>query len=164
MGHIFVKYVKKTSFLVQKQFNNIHFPILFRTTLYEGSAIYIFLIALEIFGHFLLSKSLPHDKIQLHLPNKCSSANFQSFCPPRSIVKEVPFLYIQMTWNLYSSFICQNYHPPTNCSSVKSSMWAQVQFIFYGQIGTLQSKCYLDPSYYPQNFWPLFHTQIIATW
>ena len=125
---------------------------MFTTTLYEGSAIYIFLIALGIFGHSFLSKSLPHDKIQLHLPSKSSSANFQSFCPPRSIVKEVPFLYIEMTWNLYSSFICPNYHPPPNCSSVKSSMWAQVQFIFYGQIGTLQSKCYLDPSYYPQTF------------
>ena len=137
---------------------------MFTTTLYEGSAIYIFLIALGIFGHSFLSKSLPHDKIQLHLPSKSSSANFQSFCPPRSIVKEVPFLYLEMKWNLYSSFICPNYHPPPNCSSVKSSMWAQVQFIFYGQIGTLQSNCYIDPSYYPQTFRALFHTQIIATW
>ena len=97
LGHIFVKYVKNLPCIVQKQSKNIHFPILFRKTLCEGSAIYIFLIALKIFGHSFLSKPLPHDKIQLHLPSKSSLANFQSFCPPRSIVKEVPFLYIEMT-------------------------------------------------------------------
>ena len=63
-------------------------------TLWRKCYLYIFLIALGIFGHSFLSKSLPHDKIQLHLPSKSSSANFQSFCPPRSIVKEVPFLYL----------------------------------------------------------------------
>ena len=74
---------------------------MFTATLYEGSAIYIFLIALGIFGHSFLSKSLLHDKIQLHLPSKSSSANFQSFCPPRSIVKEVPF-YISKWHEIYT--------------------------------------------------------------
>ena len=45
-------------------------------------------------GHSLLFKSLPHDNIQLRLTAKSSSANFQSFYPPKSIVKEVSFLYL----------------------------------------------------------------------
>ena len=102
LDHIFIKYVKNLPSLVQKELNNIHFPILFTTALYKGSAIYIFLIALGIFGHSFLSKSLPHYKIQLHLPSKSSSANFQSFCPPRSIVKEVPF-YISKWHEIYTA-------------------------------------------------------------
>jgi hypothetical protein len=65
--------------------------------LFEGSAIYLFLIALTIFGHYLISKLLPHAKIQLHWPSKSSSANFQSFYPEGSFVKEVLARLIQMS-------------------------------------------------------------------
>jgi hypothetical protein len=63
----------------------------------EESAIYLFLIDPKIFGHSLISKLLPHAKIQIHLPSKSSSANFQSFYPERSFVKEVPARIIQMS-------------------------------------------------------------------
>ena len=48
-------------------------------------------------GHSLLSKSLPHDNIQLHLTSKSSSANFQSFCLARTVVKEVLARHILMS-------------------------------------------------------------------
>ena len=54
------------------------------------------------------------------------------------------------------------HHP--NCSSVKSSMWAQVQFIFMAGLAHCKARVNIDPSYYPQTFWALFHTQTIATW
>ena len=73
------------------------FPILSSRALCEGSAIYIFLIALNFFGHSIISKLLPHAKIQFHLPSKSSSANSQSFCPERSFVKEVLARLIQMS-------------------------------------------------------------------
>ena len=118
LGHIFIKYVKILPCLVQNWFNNIHFPILFTTTLYEGSAIYIFLIALGIFGHSFLSKSLPHDKIQLHLPSKSSSANFQSFCSTRTVVKEVLARHILMSWIFATSSIFPNHSSPQNLSPI----------------------------------------------
>ena len=48
-------------------------------------------------GHSLLSKSLPHDNIQLHLPGKSSLTNFQSFCSARTVVKEVLARHILMS-------------------------------------------------------------------
>ena len=55
----------------------------------EGSATYPFLISPKPFGYFLMSKSLPHAKIQLYLPSQSSSAIFQTFCQTEGIVKEV---------------------------------------------------------------------------
>ena len=132
-------------------------------SLWSNYILYCFIIAENLQGHDPAHRISLH-QILAYLIEPFPAIFFPIFCLVESIVKEVPFLYIQMKWNLYSSFICPNYHPPPNYSSIKSSMWAQVQFLFYGQIGTLQSKCYLDPSYYPQTFWALFHTQIIATW
>ena len=142
-----------------------HHPIFVSSnifSLWSNYILYCFIIAANLLGHDPAHRTSLH-QILAHLIY-FPSIFFPIFCSVESIVKEVPFLYIQMAWNLYSAFICPNYHRPPNCSSIKSSMWAQDQFLFYGQIGTLQRKCYLDPSYYPQTFWALFHTQIIATW
>ena len=63
----------------------------------EGSATYPFLIAPKPFGHSLMTKSLPHAKIQLYLPSQSSSVIFQSFCQTKAIVKEVLARVIQMS-------------------------------------------------------------------
>ena len=55
----------------------------------EGSAPYPILFAPKPFGHSLMTKSLPHAKIQLYLPSQPSSTIFQSFCQTHAIVKEV---------------------------------------------------------------------------
>ena len=99
----------------------------------EGSAIYIFLIALKIVRHSFLSKSLPHNKIQLHLPSKSSSANFQSFCPPRSIVKEVRF-FISRNDMKFIQFL----HMPKLSPSSKLQL-SQSIYVSLGSIYTLWS-------------------------
>ena len=79
---------------------------------------FIFLIGLKNFGHSFLSRSLPHDKIQLHLPSKSSSANFQSFCPPRTFVREVLAMHILMSWIVDTYSICLCNLPTPNFNSV----------------------------------------------
>ena len=116
------------------------FPILSSRALCEGSAIYIFLIALKIFGHSFLPKSLPHDKIQLHFPSKSYSANFQSFCPERSFVKEVLARLIQMSWNFGRPFIWSNNCFPPNFISIQQSMWAHLQILVSGHNFSLWSN------------------------
>jgi len=69
-------------------------------------------------GHSLLSKSLPHDNIQLHLPSKSSSANFQSFCSTRTVVKEVLARHILMSWIFATSSIFPNHSSPQNLSPI----------------------------------------------
>ena len=63
----------------------------------EGSATYPFLIAPKPFGHSLMSKSLPHAKIQLYLPSQSSSAIFQTLCQTEGIVKELLARSFQMS-------------------------------------------------------------------
>ena len=63
----------------------------------EGSATYPFLIAPKPFWHVLMSKSLPHAKIQLYLPSQASSVIFQSSCLREAFVKEVLARVIQMS-------------------------------------------------------------------
>ncbi len=65
--------------------------------------------------------------IQLHLPGKSSSANFQSFCSPLTVVKEVLTRHILMSWIFATSSVCPNNHPPPNASSIHSLFWAQLQ-------------------------------------
>ena len=64
---------------------------------YEGSFIYLFLVAPKHFGHTFASKTLFHAKIQLHLPSESSSVKFQSFSQTEAIVKEVLARSIQMS-------------------------------------------------------------------
>ena len=112
LDHIFLKYVKTFSSIVQKQFNNIYFPILFRIALCEGSAISISLITLILFGHSFLSKSLPHENFRNDLPSKSFSANFQSLCSANSFVKEVLDRNILMSWIFSTSSMCPKRSSP----------------------------------------------------
>jgi hypothetical protein len=45
-----------------------------------------------------------------------------------------------MAWNLYSAFICPNYHPPPNCSSMKQTMWAHHPIFYSCHIFSLWSN------------------------
>ena len=63
----------------------------------EGSVIYIFLVGPKLFGHASISKSLPHAKMQLHLPSQIPTVIFQSFCQTKGFVKEVLARSIQMS-------------------------------------------------------------------
>ena len=63
----------------------------------EGSATYAILISPKPFGHSLMSKSLPHAKIQLYLPSQSPSVIFESFCQIEASVKEVLARSTQMS-------------------------------------------------------------------
>ena len=82
-------------------------------------------------GHSLLSKSLPHDNIQLHLPGKSTSANFQSFCSTRTIVKEVLARHILMSWIFATSSIFPNHCSPQNLSPIYQYMWVWLQHSYF---------------------------------
>ena len=119
----------------------------------EGSANYPFLIAPKPFGHSLMSKSLPHAKIQLYLRSQSSSANFQTFCQTEGIVKEVLARCTQMSWNFAHSFMFSYYHTPPNFSSIPWSMWAQDQIFDSANIFRLWSKynfyCFINSDKLP---------------
>ena len=101
----------------------------------------------------------------LSYPNNYRMTKFSFICLsnlPRQISKV--FVHLEALWRKYLFYISK-WHEIYTVSSYaqiitllqiaaqsKSSMWAQVQFIFYGQIGTLQSKCYIDPLLLPSNF------------
>ena len=108
--------------LAQELFPNNYSSFLSSVAFCEGSATYPFLIAPKPFGHSLMSKSLPHDKIQLYLPSQSSSAIFQTFCRIEGIVKEVLPRSFQMSWNFAHSLMCSYHDPPPSFSSILSSM------------------------------------------
>ena len=63
----------------------------------EGSAILLFPIDLKLLGHRFLSISLPHAKMQPHLPSNYLIMIFQSSCLREVVVKEVQARHIQMS-------------------------------------------------------------------
>ena len=108
--------------------------------LFEASAIYLCPIDSKLLVHLFMSISLPHAKIQLHLPSDYLSMIFQSFCPERNFVKEVQARHIEISWNFATSFIWSTHDSIPNLSSFHSSMWAQLQFFVSGHILGLWSK------------------------
>ena len=103
----------------------------------EASAIFLFPIDLKLLGHLFLSISLPHAKMQPHLPSNYLIMIFQSFCPDRSFVKKVQARHIQMSCNFARFFIWSNNDSPPNLSSCNLSMWTQLQILDSGQIFSL---------------------------
>ena len=110
----------------------------------EASAIYLCPIDSKILGHLFMFISLPHAKIQLHLPSDYLLMIFQSFCPERNFVKEVQARHIQMSCTFACSFISSNHSPPTKLSSFNASMWAQLQIFDSVQNFSLWSKYILS--------------------
>ena len=127
MGHILLKCDQILPCHVQKYSSIIHSFILSKVALCVGSVIYLILFAPKLFGHASTSKSLPHEKIQLHLPSQSSSMIIQSFRQTYAIVKEVLVRSIQLSWNLACLFMCSYNSPPSIFSPIPSSMWAQDQ-------------------------------------
>jgi hypothetical protein len=136
---------------VQKYFINTPFLILPQLAVCEASTIYICLLALKLFMHYLLSISLPHAKIQLYLDIKSLLANFQSFWATGIFVKQVLARNIQLSWNFASIFICSNHDSPQSFNPIQSSMWAQPQILASGQIFTLWSNYILYCSVIAEN-------------
>ena len=48
-----------------------------------------------------------------------------SFCPEWSIVKEVPFIFMQMVWNFYSGSICSYNTSPPNLGLFHLAIYPQ---------------------------------------
>ena len=118
----------------------------------EASAIFLFPIDLKLLGHLFLSISLPHYKMQPHLPSNYLIMIFQSFCPERNFVKEVQARHIQMSCNFAWSSISSYHSPPPKLSSCHASMWAHLQFFDSVQNFSLWSKYILSCSIMAANF------------
>ena len=118
----------------------------------EASAIFLFPIDLKLLGHLFLSISLPHAKMQPHLPSNYLIMIFQSFCPERSFVKEVQARHIQMSCHFAWSLISSYHSPPPKLSSCHASMWAHLQFFDSVQNFSLWSKYILSCSIMAANF------------
>ena len=117
----------------------------------EASAIFIFPIDLKLLGHLFLSLSLPHAKMQPHLPSNYLIMIFQSFYPERSFVKEVQARNIQMSCHFAWTLISSYHSPPPKVSSCHASMWAELQFLISGQNFSLWSKYILSCSIMAAN-------------
>ena len=118
----------------------------------EASAIFLYPIDLKLLGHLFLSMSLPHAKMQPHLPSSHLIVIFQNFCPERNFVKEVQARHILMICNFAWSFISSNHSPPPKFSSGNASMWAHLQFFDSVQNFSLWSKYILSCSIMAANF------------
>ena len=146
MGHIFLKYGKIFHLSCLSSCSNNSFPILPKMAECEVSAIYLFPIDLKLLGHLFLSTSLPHAKVQPHLPSNYLIMIFQSSCPERSFVKVVQARHIQMSCHFAWSIISSYHSPPPKLSSCDASIWAQLQILVSGQNFSLWSKyIYLVP-------------------
>ena len=117
----------------------------------EASAILLFPIDLKLLGHLFLSISLPHAKMQPHLPSNYLIMIFQSFYPERNFVKEVQSRHIQMSCNLCMTSISSYHSPTTKLSSGNASMWAHLQFLYSVQNFSLWSKYILSCSIMAAN-------------
>ena len=118
----------------------------------EASAIFLFPIDLKFLGHLFLSISLPHTKMQPHLPSNYLIMIFQSFFPERSFVKELQARHIQMSCHFAWSLISSYHSPPPKLSSCNASMWAHLQFFDSVQNFSLWSKYILSCSIMAVNF------------
>ena len=118
----------------------------------EASATYIFPIDSKLLGHLFMSISLPHAKIQAHLPSNYLSMIFQSFCLERNFVKEVQARHIQMSCTFAWSFISSNHSPAQKLRSCNDSMCAQLQIFDFVQNFSLWSKYILSCSIMAAKF------------
>ena len=118
----------------------------------EASAIFLFPIDLKLLGHLLLSISLPHAKMQPHLPSNYLIMIFQSFYPERSFVKEVQARPIQMSFHFAWSLLSSYYISPPKYSSCNASMWGHLLFFDSVQNFSLWSKYILYFSIMAANF------------
>ena len=98
-----------------------------------------------------LSISLPHAKMQPHLPSNYLFMISQSFWPERNFVKEVQARHIQMSCNLCMTSISSYHSPPPKLSSCNASMWAHLQFFNSVQNFSLWSKYILSCSIMAEN-------------
>ena len=118
----------------------------------EASAIFLFPIDLKLLGHLFLSISLPHAKMQPHLPSNYLIMIFQSFYPEISFVKEVQARHIQMIFHFAWSLISSYNSPPPKYSSCHASMWAHLQFFDSVQNFSLWRNYILSYSIMAANF------------
>jgi hypothetical protein len=84
----------------------------------------------------------------LSRPNYCLMPKFSSIClaifpqqfsqcfwPVGSIVKEVPFLFIQMVWNFYSAFMWLNNWSPENLGHFHLAIFPQQPHLHFWSVG-----------------------------
>ena len=122
LGHIFLKSGKIFDLSCLSSCSNNSFPILPLMAHCEASAIFLFPIHLKLLGHLFMSISLPHAKMQPHLPSNYLIIIFQNFYPARSFVNEVQHRHIEMSCNLCMTSISSYHSPPPKLSPFHASM------------------------------------------
>ena len=118
----------------------------------EATDVFLCPIDLKSFENIFMSITLPHAKIQAHLPSNYWLIILQSFCPERNFVKEVQARHIQMSCTFAWSFLSSNNSPPPKLSSFNATMWAQLQIFDSVQNFSLWSKYILSCFIMAVNF------------
>ena len=118
----------------------------------EASAIFLFPIDLKLLVHLFLSISLPHAKMQPHLPSNYLIMIFQSFYPERSFVKEVQAKHIQMSCHLHDP----SYHHIIALHQSRAHVMPPCELIFNSLILPKISVCEASIFYLAPLWLPIF--------
>jgi len=132
--------------------HNIQSLFLVIISVYEATIFYIAPKILKLIQDLIFHIWCEYAKIHIILFSQFLQIIPSSFCPEWSIVKEVPFIILQMVWNFYSVFICSNDWSPPNLASFHLAIYPQQLFQVSAHLGSLWRKYHFGAPSWVETF------------